>query len=180
MGSLVRAPLSPHLKPGAEPGCRGWFEGCQEKTIKAQLEWFAQQPLNNAELAIKEAEQHKPLPKPVYLNQRNRADNVDEVQIKRLLDCISPNCDFLTWLKIGMILHHEGLPVQVWDDWSAQGGEYKGIADLEKHWANFGMKDDRPRVGLRTLHWLAKNARPSIELRQGTIGSAVLKQGEQK
>lgn len=51
--SLVRGPLGINLKPEASLA-RGLFDVAQP-TLKAQLEWLAQQPLNKASDAIREA-----------------------------------------------------------------------------------------------------------------------------
>lgn len=54
--SQVRGPLGVHLKPEANR-CRGWFDGPTQDTNE-QLIWLAQQPLNKATDAIREANTH--------------------------------------------------------------------------------------------------------------------------
>jgi hypothetical protein len=73
LGSQVRGPLGKHLKPGAN-GRRGWFEGAA-KDIKSQLIWLAEQPLNSSTIAIELAHEHRPIPKPLILRQRNYDKN---------------------------------------------------------------------------------------------------------
>lgn len=48
MGNGLRLPLGKNKKPKAS-GAVGWFEGCGQKTIQSQLDWFAAQPLNPGE-----------------------------------------------------------------------------------------------------------------------------------
>lgn len=72
IGSLVKLPLGIHRKKGAN-NCRSLFEACPEKTVKGQLKWLAQQPLNNAEMAIKLAHAHRPMPKPIYLKRQTHS-----------------------------------------------------------------------------------------------------------
>jgi len=57
LGSAVKLPLAFHRKIGE----RVWFD-LPEKNIQAQLAWFAEQPLNDSQEAIKLAELWKPLP----------------------------------------------------------------------------------------------------------------------
>jgi len=55
LATALRLPLGVNWKPEAAQAV-GWFEGCPEKQIDAQLEWFAQQPLNSASTLAVEAE----------------------------------------------------------------------------------------------------------------------------
>ena len=70
LGSQVRLPLGVNRKPSAN-GSIGWFQDCAEENILAQLQWLVAQPLNDSRIALRLAEQHKPLPKPIYLKPRN-------------------------------------------------------------------------------------------------------------
>lgn len=62
--------------------------------------------------------------------------------IAAMLDRRDPNCGYDEWIKIGMAIHDatagnsDGLAI--WDDWSAPGKTYSGIADLTGHWDSFG------------------------------------------
>lgn len=63
-------------------------------------------------------------------------------ELRDLLARRDPNCGYDEWLRIGMACHHEtggsdeGLAI--WDEWSANGEKYSGLADLRSHWASFG------------------------------------------
>ena len=60
---------------------------------------------------------------------------------KHILDCISPSLtDRNTWVKVGMALKYEGVPFEVYDQWSAgdsRPGEYKGTKETLKVWDSF-------------------------------------------
>ena len=56
-------------------------------------------------------------------------------QIKEHLGHINADCDYDTWVKIGMALHAEGLPFQLFDDWSRKGIKYDNSA--RDHWKSF-------------------------------------------
>jgi len=71
-----------------------------------------------------------------------------------------PDMSYHPWIHVGMALHHEfeggyeGL--ELWDEWSAAGTEYKGLEDLEKHWITF---DNHKEGGLHTLDTLRAKVR---------------------
>jgi putative DNA primase/helicase len=69
------------------------------------------------------------------------------------IDC---DCDYETWLNIGMALHSLD-PVagfDIWDAWSSGGSEYPGIAVLKRKWGSF----QRSGVTIGTLFHHAKQA----------------------
>lgn len=45
--------------------------------------------------------------------------------------------EYEAWLQVGMVLHHVGVPVSVWDHWSQQSMKYKPGCCEEK-WRTFG------------------------------------------
>lgn len=54
------------------------------------------------------------------------------------LNYLHPDCDYQTWIEIGMALHHEGDGnFSLWDEWSSKGSKYKGQKDLLIHWKSF-------------------------------------------
>ena len=53
-----------------------------------------------------------------------------------LLSCISPDCSYDEWLKIGMALKTEGAPFHVWDDWSSRGSKYHA-GEMQSKWDGF-------------------------------------------
>ena len=76
-------------------------------------------------------------------------------ELRKLLERANPDISYPEWLRIGMAIHHEtkgsddGLAI--WNEWSANGEKYKGIADLEVHWRTFKIDHDNPATlaGLR-------------------------------
>lgn len=76
-------------------------------------------------------------------------------EIKGWLDELDPNCDYLTWLRHGMSLHHEtGGEVRglnLWDEWSSRGDTYPGRDALEAKWDGFGRNKSRSPVTIRGL-----------------------------
>ncbi len=66
-----------------------------------------------------------------------------EQQVAEALTFLEPDMPYLEWIFIGMGLHREGFPLDMWDKWSARGLKYHGIADLESHWKGFNANGDR-------------------------------------
>lgn len=60
-----------------------------------------------------------------------------EGQIAHALTFLEPDMAYLDWIFIGMALHKEGFPLDMWDKWSATGRKYNGIGDLNTHWKSF-------------------------------------------
>lgn len=54
---------------------------------------------------------------------------------RKHLDHISPSCDYDTWIKIGMALHSDGAPFELWDTWSKNSPQYDGTTG--QHWKSF-------------------------------------------
>lgn len=77
--------------------------------------------------------------------------------IREALNCIDVNCDYDTWLKMGMALHHQlsNSGFAIWDAWSSRGEKYQGESDLQRRWQGF-----RPGHGITiaTLFKYAKDA----------------------
>lgn len=77
-------------------------------------------------------------------------------KIIETLDCE----DYDTWLRVGMALHHEfdggdeGL--EIWNDWSKEGTNYRSFADLKGRWAGFCTTPGRTPVTMRSIVHEAK------------------------
>lgn len=56
--------------------------------------------------------------------------------VRTMLEFIHPDCDYQTWVEIGMGLHAGNWPVQLWDDWSRAGAKYQQ-GDCYKRWKGF-------------------------------------------
>lgn len=82
------------------------------------------------------------------------ADGVIDVtvdEVREMLAHVDPDCDYDTWIKCGMALHHvlNGTGLEEWDEWSKNGKKYNGFDGVQRHWHSFG-KSASP-VGLGTL-----------------------------
>jgi hypothetical protein len=58
-----------------------------------------------------------------------------EAQIEQHLSHINPDCDYDTWVKVGMALHQEGVSFHVFDNWSRRGNKYDGSTGAK--WKSF-------------------------------------------
>ncbi len=67
--------------------------------------------------------------------------------LSEALDAIDPDCDYNTWLGIGMSLY--ALPDEagfdMWDQWSSRGSKYRPGETVVK-WDSFAGKDSRPEA----------------------------------
>lgn len=61
--------------------------------------------------------------------------NWDIDDYKEMLSYIDPD-EYDDWLKIGMALKHEGMPLELYDAWAANSTKYKP-GDCEKKWNSF-------------------------------------------
>ena len=81
-----------------------------------------------------------------------------EQQLEEALTHISPDCEYQTWVNIGMALHHEtegaSFGFDLWNDWSAGGSKYTSEAELAGKWVGFGHTHGKPV----TVRYLLKTA----------------------
>ncbi len=94
--------------------------------------------------------------------------------IQKALSFIDPN-DYDTWLRVGMSLHHEyeadTAALDLWDQWSSKGREYKGRDDLEYRWSTFG----RGGKSTLTVRWMLKVSREQeVVVRRGEKRQSLL------
>jgi len=81
----------------------------------------------------------------------------DQLRVISALSVLSPDCDYQTWLSIGMALHNgfegssEGLVV--WDEWSSPAASYREGETAYK-WSSFGKGHGKP-ITLGSLFRLA-------------------------
>ena len=76
--------------------------------------------------------------------------------LKELLPYIDPaNLDYQEWIDVGMALHHEGFPCDVWDDWSRNDSRYHP-GECARKWAGFGHGGGAPVTG-GTIVQMAKD-----------------------
>jgi hypothetical protein len=82
------------------------------------------------------------------------------IQLASALAAISPDCDYLDWIKVGMALHRatdgSGDGYALWDNWSATGTSYRD-GETEYKWESFGGYKDTP-VMLGTVFFYAREA----------------------
>jgi virulence-associated protein E/primase-like protein len=87
---------------------------------------------------------------------------VELALLAQMTRAISPDCDYDTWLHVGMALHHETEGSDdaflLWDDWSSHGVSYPGTEALQVHWASFGSNVEGPPITRGTLTQLATEA----------------------
>lgn len=74
-------------------------------------------------------------------------------EIKRMLESWDADCDYETWLNVGMAIHHEthGEGFDLWHEWSAQGSKYDGEQDCQYKWESFGRAGKK---SLKTIRWM--------------------------
>lgn len=66
--------------------------------------------------------------------------DVTEQEIMDIVSFIQPDCDYETWYKAGMAIHHatNGAGLWIFDEWSNGGDKYAGRAEIERKWHSFG------------------------------------------
>lgn len=74
-------------------------------------------------------------------------------EIKRMLESWDADCDYETWLNVGMAIHHEthGEGFDLWHEWSATGSKYEGQSECEYKWESFGRAGKK---SLKTIRWM--------------------------
>lgn len=63
----------------------------------------------------------------------------DTAEALRVIAATDPDCDYDTWLKLGMALSHDlgEQGWELWHAWSAKGKKYPGEQQLTTHWNSF-------------------------------------------
>ena len=91
--------------------------------------------------------------------ERHRAEfdgrvvDVSHQDIADMLSPIDPDCDYDTWIRIGMAVHHAtgGTGMGVWDAWSALGDSYDAKT-MDGHWHSFGRCANPVTLGTLVHH----------------------------
>ena len=85
--------------------------------------------------------------------EKKPLDIIDK--IKEALTYISPDVDYLEWVKVGMALKSElgEAGIDVWDNWSKNGLKYTGRKEILYRWATFTSQG----VNIGSLYALAKD-----------------------
>lgn len=93
--------------------------------------------------------------------ERHRAEydgrpvDVSHSDIADMLRHIDPDCDYDTWIRCGMAVHHAtgGTGFDVWDTWSQGGAKYPdGKKGLDSHWHSFGRSANPVTLGTLVHH----------------------------
>lgn len=90
---------------------------------------------------------------------RHRADydgrtlDVSHADIADMLAPIDPDCDYDTWIRCGMAVHHAtgGTGFALWDEWSARGAKYDA-RNMDSHWHSFGRCANPVTIGTLIHH----------------------------
>lgn len=90
----------------------------------------------------------------------NDFPDIQHSDLTDMLEVISADCDYDTWIRIGMALHeHLGGTTQafnLWNNWSRRSKKFPGENTLLAHWRSFSMKGNG--VGIGTLiHYAREN-----------------------
>jgi len=74
--------------------------------------------------------------------------DVSDDDIKEMLALMSPDCDYDTWVKVGMAIHDatSGAGFALWDDWSSGGESYNADVMMTK-WHSFGKTSNPVTLG---------------------------------
>ena len=79
----------------------------------------------------------------------------DSGSIRSLLNAVpAAELDYTDWLKVGMALHQEGLPLSLWEEWSALDDRRYHEGECEAKWKNFSREPGGVTIG--TLYHLAR------------------------
>jgi hypothetical protein len=82
-----------------------------------------------------------------------RVVDVSHADIADMLAPIDPDCDYDTWIRIGMAVHHAtgGTGFAVWDGWSERGAKYSAKG-MDSHWHSFGRCANPVTLGTLVHH----------------------------
>lgn len=84
-------------------------------------------------------------------------------EIECALDCLSPDCDYDTWIKLGMAVHsaadssddHEQ-GFEIWHEWSRKSEDkYQNERSMRAHYNSFRSNPDLEQITIGTLFHLA-------------------------
>jgi len=97
----------------------------------------------------------KPDKRRVLVNEK--PVDVSDDEVSEMVSWITPDCDYESWIRIGMAIHHvtNGAGFDIWDKWSSGGKSYDA-SEMDTKWFSFG-KSSNP-VGMGTLIHYAEQA----------------------
>lgn len=80
-----------------------------------------------------------------------------KLDLRELLKYIDPTeCSYEEWLNVGLALHHEGYPMFVWEEWSADDADRFHAGECESKWNSFGDYNGKLITGA-TITQMAKD-----------------------
>ncbi len=86
----------------------------------------------------------------------------DPAIIRSLLHAVpAAELDYNDWLKVGMALHHEGLPLSLWEEWSALDTQRYHEGECKAKWENFSREVGGVTIG--SLYYLARQQAESAQ-----------------
>lgn len=82
-----------------------------------------------------------------------RSIDVTHEDLAEMIAAVDPDCDYDTWIRCGMALHHAtgGTGFAVWDEWSARGAKYDDKG-MDAHWHSFGRCANPVTIGTLIHH----------------------------
>jgi len=82
-----------------------------------------------------------------------RSIDVSHGDLADMLSNVDPDCEYDTWIRIGMALHHAtgGTGFGVWDQWSQRGDKYESKG-MDSHWHSFGRCANPVTLGTLIHH----------------------------
>lgn len=86
-------------------------------------------------------------------NESQLSIGMTDAEIHKMMELWNADCSYDIWLNVGMALHHEthGEGFDLWNDWSASGGDYAGHDECQYKWESFGRDDKK---SLKTVRWM--------------------------
>lgn len=75
--------------------------------------------------------------------------DLSDDDLRDILSAIPPDCDYDTWIRVGMALHDaaNGCGIDMFDEWSQKGEKYPGFDKIERHWHSFGKSSNPVKLG---------------------------------
>ncbi len=100
-------------------------------------------------------------------NKEQAVVGMTDDEIKRMLEDWDADCDYDTWMNVGMALHHEtdGEGFDLWNDWSSKGSDYPGAEQCQYKWESFGRSGKK---SLKTVRWMINEKGLDFDLEAGT------------
>ena len=101
---------------------------------------------------------------------RKNATNLNQThkELDALINHLDPNCGYEDWITPSMAVHYEtdgsddGL--SIFDDWSSQGDDYPGFAEIEYKWKSFNNHTGAPVTKATLCKMVAENGHDWVSI----------------